>query len=80
MIGMSGKHEELLHYLEEHNVLVAAIQETKYTSKSKVKATPNYTLVRKDRGKDKDGQGGGLAFLIHSIPPLPPESLPPRPT
>lgn len=58
--------EELLDHLETEKILVAAIQETKLTCKSKVKKTPNYSLVRKDRGSNK---GGGLAFLVHeSIP------------
>ncbi len=49
--------------MEGDKILVAAIQETKLTSKSKPKNTPNYTLIRKDRiGK----QGGGLAFLVHN--------------
>ena len=61
---MTGKQEELLHYLEKHDVHIAVIQETKFTTKSKIKATPNYTLVRKDRGNDI--KGGGVAFLVHN--------------
>ena len=35
--------------------------------KTKMKATPNYELVRKDRGGDI--KGGGVAFLVrHNIP------------
>jgi hypothetical protein len=48
--------------MEKNNILIAALQETKLTSNSKEKKTPNYTLVRKDRGTDK---GGGVAFLVH---------------
>ena len=48
--------------MEKKDILIAAIQETKLTSKSKIKNTPNYTLVRRDREKDK---GGGVAFLVH---------------
>jgi hypothetical protein len=59
---MISKTEELLHYMEKNNILIAALQETKLTSKSKPKKTPNYTFVRKDRGVNK---GGGVAFLIH---------------
>ena len=54
--------------MESQNVHIAAIQETKFTSKTKIKPTPNYTLVRKDRGKDI--KGGGLAFLIHQTIPF----------
>ena len=42
-------------------------QETKFTSKSAIKKTPNYTLERQDRGRDI--KGGGLAFLIHESVP-----------
>ena len=46
--------------------MIAAIQETKCTSKSKLPPIPNYSYIRRDRGKDK---GGGLMFIIHdSIP------------
>ena len=48
--------------MEKNNIHIAAIQETKLTAKSKMRETPNYTLVRKDREKDK---GGGVAFLVH---------------
>ena len=64
---MSGKQEQLLHYLEQHNVHLAAIQETKFTSKTKLKPMPNCTLVTKDRGKDI--KGGGVAFLDHKTVP-----------
>ena len=60
--GICNKLDELLHYVEKNNILIAAIQETKLTSKSKQPKTPNYTFVRKDRGVNK---GGGLAFLVH---------------
>ena len=49
---MTGKHEDLLAYLEKHNVHLVVIQEAKFTSKSKIKPSPNYTLVRKDRMDD----------------------------
>ena len=54
--------DELLDHMEQNNIMIAAIQETKLTDKSKPKNIKNYTMVRKDRGKDK---GGGLAFLVH---------------
>ena len=65
--GISGKIEELLNYMEANTILIAAIQETKLTSKSKPLNTNDYTLVRKDRGKDK---GGGIAFLVHESVPF----------
>ena len=48
--------------MEKSKTLIAAIQETKLTSKSKQPSTPNYTFVRQDRGVNK---GGGLGFLVH---------------
>ncbi|MCP3662402.1 MAG: hypothetical protein GY696_07890, partial [Gammaproteobacteria bacterium] len=60
--GISGKLDELLHYMNKNDIMIAALQETKLTSKSNTKKTPGYTMLRKDRGSDK---GGGLAFLIH---------------
>ncbi len=60
--GITGKIEELLHYMEKKDIKIGAIQETKLTAKSKKLKTPNYTFVRKDRGVNK---GGGLAFLVH---------------
>ncbi len=48
--------------MDNNNIMIAAIQETKLTDKSKPKKTPGYTMLRKDRGTDK---GGGLAFLIN---------------
>ena len=60
--GINNKIDELLHYMEKRKIHIAALQETKLTGKSKMKKTPNYTLIRKDRGTNK---GGGLAFLIH---------------
>ena len=65
--------EELLDHLEKERILVAAIQETKLTCKSKVKKTPNYSLIRKDRGSNK---GGGLAFLVHESIPFHQEKTP----
>ena len=64
--GLYGKLTELLDLLNDKNIHICAIQESKLTSKSKAMKTPHYTMVRKDRGKNK---GGGLVFLVHeSIP------------
>ena len=57
-----------MHHLEQNNIHVAVLQETKYTSKSKQKPTPNYQLIRKDRGNNI--KGGGLAFIIHDTVPF----------
>ena len=60
--GINNKIDELLDYMEKRKILIGVLQETKLTSKSKLKKTNNYTLIRKDRGTNK---GGGLAFLVH---------------
>ena len=53
--------------MEKNDVHIAAIQETKLLPTTKMKPTPNYTPVRKDRGRNK---GGGLLFLIHHTIPF----------
>ena len=51
-----------MKFLEEKDIKICALQETKLHAKSREISTPNFTLVRADRGKDT---GGGLAFLVH---------------
>ena len=65
--GLYGKLTELLDLLNDKNIHICAIQESKLTSKSKAMKTPHYTMVRKDRGKNK---GGGLVFLVHELIPF----------
>ena len=48
--------------MEQKQVKVAAIQESKLTSNSRCPNIQSYTTVRKDR---PNGQGGGLLFFIH---------------
>ena len=60
--GLAKKFDELLYFMNKHKVHIAAIQETKFTDKTKIQSTPKYTLVQKDRQINK---GGGVAFLIH---------------
>ena len=63
-----GKHDELLHFMKLNDIKIAAIQETKLTSKSKFKESPGFTTIRKDRGNNV--KGGGLLFLIHESVPF----------
>ena len=49
--------------MKKNKIHIAAIQETNLTSKSKLRPTLNFTLIRKDRDKDK---GGGVAIFIHN--------------
>ena len=60
--GIGNKLSELERFLEKHNVKVAAIQESKLTSKSRNPSIKNFTTVRRDRPQ---GQGGGLLIFIH---------------
>ena len=72
--GLKGKLTEILLWMKEKEVKIAALQETKLNECSKLSDTSNYTLVRRDRKKD---EGGGLAFLVHkdilfqTLPPPP---------
>ena len=59
---IGNKLSELERFLEKHNVKVAAIQESKLTSKSRNPSFKNFTTVRRDRPL---GQGGGLLIFIH---------------
>ena len=72
--GLASKFEELLHFMRKKQIHIAAIQETKFTDKSKIKDIKDYTLVRKDRNTNK---GGGLAFLVHQSIQFNLETTPP---
>ncbi len=60
--GIGNKLTELGLFLENHKVKVAAIQESKLTSRSRDPSIQNFATVRKDRSQ---GQGGGLLFFVH---------------
>ena len=60
--GIRNKLTELGVVLERNKVKMAAIQESKLSSKSKNPYIRNYTTVRKDR---PHGHGGGLLVFIH---------------
>ena len=60
--GIGNKVMELDDFLEQHNVKVAVIQESKLTGTSNTTNFKNYTTVRKDRRHD---QGGVLLTLVH---------------
>ena len=63
--GLRGKLDEITHYMKTKNCRVAALQETFLTAQSNLKCDPDFTLIRKDRMKNK---GGGVAFLVqHSL-------------
>lgn len=64
--GLRDKLQEILNFMEQHNIQIAALQETKLSSRSNV-SSPNHSLIRADREKNK---GGGIAFLIHNSVPF----------
>ena len=66
--GLTGKLDDMLNFMVNHNVDIAAIQETKWTTKSRAPKTPGYTIIRQDRCRDR---GGGLAFFIRDNIPYP---------
>ena len=47
--GISGKITEIISWMTQNDIKIAAIQETKLHKNSKTPSTPNYTLIRKDR-------------------------------
>ena len=61
--GIGNKQTELSIFFKAHNVKVAAIQESKLTTKSRSPNIQNYTLVRQDQCQ---GRGGGLVSQLHS--------------
>ena len=60
--GIQNSKDEIQDFLNKHQIKVAALQETKLTSKSRIPSFQDYVLVRRDRPA---GRGGGLAFLVH---------------
>ena len=60
--GILNSRHQIVHLLEQRNILVACIQETKLTSSSNLPAFPNFATVRRDR---PTGGGGGLITLVH---------------
>lgn len=57
--GILNKTEELQIFLENYNVRIMAVNETKICSTNTIKLR-NYEFLRKDR----DANGGGVAFII----------------
>ncbi|ESO02814.1 hypothetical protein HELRODRAFT_174237 [Helobdella robusta] len=68
-----NKSAEIAHHLSIHNISIAALQETKLSTRSAVPVFKNYAIYRKDR---KSGRGGGLMMLIHHKIPYTIKQLP----
>lgn len=58
----SKAKSEIINWMEENKVNIAAHQEIKLMSHQKDSNTANFTLVREDRDKNK---GRCLALLVH---------------
>ena len=61
--GLRNKITEIMLWMIEKDIKIAAFQETKLSENIQIGDLGNFTLLRKDRLKDS---GGGLAFLIHN--------------
>ena len=61
--GQRGKLDNVVNYMLEKHIQVAAIQETHLTSKCNIKAPPGFQLIAMTR-PEKRGKGGGVAFLV----------------
>ena len=61
--GIRNKTSELSNFIQQHQIKVVVLQETKLSNKSTSPEILNFSLVRKDRLSDK---GGGLAIYIHN--------------
>ena len=61
--GIRTSRTEILTFLNDHKIKIAALQETKLKPTSNPISFPGYHILRKDR-TPPDG-GGGLAFVIH---------------
>lgn len=61
--GIIGKIDEILKFMNDNEIKLAAIQETKLNEKSQFPSIKSgYTILRKDRVD----AGGGLAFIIEN--------------
>ena len=60
--GFDDKISEIISYLEDKEIKIAALQETWLNPESKIRKLGNFILLRKDRLRNK---AGGVAFLIH---------------
>ncbi|KAM7356297.1 uncharacterized protein ACRADG_002101 [Cochliomyia hominivorax] len=61
--GLQGKVTEITRFMRQHNIVVAAVQETKLTTNSSLHCCIGYNVLRKDRTRSN---GGGIAFIIHN--------------
>ena len=60
--GINTKKQELTHFIKQHNIHIAILQETKLRHTQKTPSFHQFTTIRQDRA---DGIGGGLITLVH---------------
>ena len=61
--GLRSKLDNMLDWMEQRSIAIAAIQETNIPDKTMLKSPPGYSIVQENRPACK-GKGGGLAFII----------------
>ena len=69
--GLRNKISEIITWMKEKDIKIAAFQETKLNNSVQMDDMGDFTLIRKDINRDA---GGGLAFLVHNslqFQPLP---------
>jgi hypothetical protein len=59
--GIKTKTSDLISFINEHQIKVVVLQETKLSSKSAPPDIPDFTMIRKDRKNN----GGGVAIFVH---------------
>ena len=59
--GIGNSAAEFNNFLNQNNVVVACVQESKLGDKSRCPKFPGFTVIRRDRA----GGGGGLLTLVH---------------
>lgn len=75
--GINNKIDEIVKYMTDNDILLAAIQETKLSSRSKLTNNGPFSIVRLDRASNK---GKGLAFIVHQSLSHRPAIIPPPST
>jgi len=66
--GIRNKITELKKLIDEENIDIVTIQETKLTPTAKTPNIPNYSSIRNDRNSDKGG--GQLNYIKMTSPSL----------
>ena len=63
--GLRNKIDNIIDYLEQNKIGIAAIQESHLNEKSSLKVAQPYTILRSDRPSSR-GKGGGVCFIVHN--------------